>query len=79
MLKLINNETNDKKKIIYWKVSIKFPDLNPLEFKVLSINELSKIIGMKDITLRKIVYDKKYKSRKYAEMVKYLKVEPVYN
>lgn len=73
-----NAINKNKQKVIYWKVTFTFPQMNPLEFKVRSIKEFSKITGIKDITLRKIVYDKKYHSKKYDTALKYMTIEPVY-
>ena len=34
-----NTINKDKQRVIYWKVTVAFPELNPLEFKVRSIKE----------------------------------------
>ena len=65
--------------IIYWKLVIQLPNVNPLEFKVSSIKQLSNILGIKETTLRKIVYKSDYHSKRYRDLLKYITLIPQYN
>ena len=71
-------EKQDSKRIIYWKVVVKFPNINPLEFRISSIREFADITGINDATLRQIVYNKNYKSKKYDNVFKHISLKPVY-
>ena len=75
---ITSNKTSNKKAILYWIVSIEFPGMNPLQFSVSSIKHFSIITGIKDTTLRKLVYDKNYNSKKYGDAFKHIKLAPVY-
>ena len=65
--------------IVFWKFVIRLPNVNPLEFKVSSIKQLSDILGIKETTLRKIVYKPDYHSKRYRELLKYITLTPQYN
>lgn len=73
----VNNK--NKPRLVYWKVVIAFPHINPLEFKVSTLAEFALITGIKYVTLRRIVYDKNYNSKKYNDLLQYTTVTPVYN
>ena len=84
MLHFIESPTSQTKNtktqmIIYWKLVIRLPNVNPLEFKVSSIKQLSDILGIKETTLRKIVYKHDYHSKRYNELFKYITLTPQYN
>ena len=65
--------------IIYWKLVIQLPNINPLEFKVSSIKQLSNILGIKETTLRKIIYKPDYHSKRYSKLLKQITLIPQYN
>ena len=70
---------NGKPCITYWKLVIQLPNVNALEFKVSSIKKLADIIGIKETTLRRIVYDQGYHSKKYDEFLKCITLTPHYD
>ena len=74
----LTNTNKEKKRIIYWKVVIALPQINPLEFKVSTLSEFALLTGINYITLRRIVYDKKYNSKKYDTLFKHVSITPVY-
>ena len=65
-------QTNKNNNILYWKLTVSFPNIKPLEFKCSSLNQLSHILGIRDTTLRKIIYKPSYHSKKYQELLKYI-------
>ena len=71
------NNTNNNT-IVYWKLTIALPNVKPLDFKVRSIKQLASILEMNETTLRKIVYDKKYHSKRYQDFLKYVRLTPQY-
>ena len=72
----INNNANTT--ITYWKLTIALPNVKPLDFKVRSIKQLATILEMNETTLRKIVYDKHYHSKRYEDFLKYVTLTPQY-
>ena len=72
------NSKKNKPRLVYWKVVIAFPHVNPLEFKVSTLSEFALITGINYITLRRIVYDKQYKSKKYDTLFKHTTITPIY-
>ena len=64
--------------ITHWKLTIALPNVRPLEFKVRSIKQLANVLEMNETTLRKIVYDKKYHSKRYEDFLRYVTLEPQY-
>ena len=64
--------------ILYWTLTISFPNIASLSFKVFSISQLANILEMKEVTLKKILYNPSYNSKKYAIMLKYVSIAPVY-
>ena len=73
-----NNTNQDKQKIIYWKVTLAFPQIKPLEFIVSTLSEFALITGINYLTLRRIVYDKSYHCKKFDTVFKYISITPVY-
>ena len=71
-----NNKNNSI--ITYWKLTIALPNVKPLDFKVRSIKQLATILEMNETTLRKIIYDKHYHSKRYEEFLKYVTLTPQY-
>ena len=71
-------QTTKNNNILYWKLIISFPNINPLEFKCVSLNQLAKILDIKETTLRKIIYLPSYNSKKYKELLKYITISPQY-
>ena len=65
--------------ITYWKLTISLPNVNPLEFKVSSIKQLSDILGIKETTLRKIVYTPNYNSKRYNDFLKHITLTAHYD
>ena len=72
------NTSNTKQHILYWKLSINFPNIVPLEFKVASIKQLADVLGIKETTLRKIVYSENYNSKRYGDFLKHVTLTPHY-
>ena len=73
------NKPKNNHNITYWKLVISFPNTKPLEFKVSSLKQLTGILGIKESTLRKIVYTPGYNSKKYEELFKYVALSPQYD
>ena len=71
-------QTTKNNNILYWKLIISFPNINPLEFKCVSLNQLSKILNIKETTLRQIIYKSGYNTKKYSELLKYVTITPQY-
>ena len=61
----------------YWIVIFRFPNLQPIEFRVRSIPELSVITGIPVQSLKRIIYDNKYNTKKYADFLKYCEFNPI--
>ena len=74
----VDSTNQDNKKVIYWKVTLAFPQIKPLEFIVSTLSEFALITGIKYLTLRKIVYDKSYHSKRFDTVFKYVSITPVY-
>ena len=73
-----NDNPKHKRIVKYWKLTIQFPNLNKMEFRVRSTNEVANITGIPLQTLKKILYDKTYNTKKYNEFIKYVECVPVY-
>lgn len=71
-------QTNKNNNILYWKLTVSFPNANPLEFKCSSLAQLANVLGIKETTLRKIIYKPAYHSKKYHELLKYVSLTPQY-
>ena len=74
----LDTKQSPKKRVIYWKVTVAFPQIKPLEFKVSTLSEFALLTGINYITLRRIVYDKNYHSKRFDTVFKYITINPVY-
>ena len=72
------NSKQANKRVVYWKITVSFPEIKSLEFKVATLSEFALLTSINYITLRKIVYDKNYHSKKYDTAFKHISITPVY-
>ena len=75
----IQYDKTQPRRIIHWKMIVKLPELLPVVFIANSLRDIVNFLGIKEVTLRKILFDKTYHSKKYSETLKYVSFEPVYN
>ena len=73
------NKPKNLNNITYWKLVISFPHTKPLEFKVASLKQLADILEIKETTLRKIVYEPQYNSKKFKELLTYVSISAQYD
>ena len=67
-----------KNKVRYWIVTFTFQNIQPFEFKVRSLPELATVSGIPLQTLKRIIYDPDYHSKKYSDFLKYVEFQAVY-
>ena len=72
-------EDKSRKKVVrYWLVSLKFENVKPMEFRVRSITDICEITGIKVNTLKKILYDESYQTKRFNELLRFASFTPVY-
>ena len=69
------SETTNKR-VCGWMVNLSIPNVEfpGLHFK--SIKAMTSAFRIKEPTLRKLVYDKNYKTKKFVEFKKYVLITP---
>lgn len=70
------NRTNPRK--CPFIVEINLPNLKPIQVKAQNIRELSNLLGIQYNTLRKIIYNENYKSKRYQfalEQINFIRCE----
>ena len=75
----IEPNKNEPRRIIHWKLTLLVPEIRPLVILATSLKMIAETLGIKEITLRKILSDENYNSKKYKETMKFISIEPVYN
>ena len=62
----------------YWMVKITFPNMAPFESRYDSIREMAERFEVAEPTLRKIVYDKNYKSKLFKVFNTFAEIKRCY-
>ena len=69
---------NNQRKFDFWMVEINFDHIQPICLKYKSLHQIAEHWKIKDATLRKIVYDSNYHSKKYIDLVNHINIYAVY-
>ena len=69
---------NNQQKIDFWMVEINFDHIQPICLRYKSLRQIADHWNIKDATLRKIVYDTNYHSKKYIDLINHIKITAVY-
>ena len=67
-----------KRNVRYWIITFNFNNVQPIEFKVRSLPEFANVVGIPIHTLKKIIYDNDYNTKKYIDFLKYTTFQAVY-
>ena len=73
-----NYQKSKQPQVRYWIITFQFNNVQPIEFKVRSLSEFSTISGIPIHTIKKLIYDNEYHSKKYSELLKYTNFQAVY-
>ena len=74
----ITNRPLEKRMVRYWIITFTFNNIQPIEFKVRSLPQFATLSGIPIATLKHIVYNTNYHSKKYADFMKYCQFQAVY-
>ena len=82
MLEFERQPSSDPKRkriVKYWLITIKFPNLNNMSFRLRSTGEVADVTGIPLQTLKKMIYDKdNYKTKRYKEFMQYVECKLIF-